>query len=593
MGLLSDFLSSPLGEVGYGAAAELYDRANIRATDQRELFRGLGTDLRVERTNNTKLLNQKLSNFRAVEQDFIKNAIKWNTKYEGLSPEELKLKFAPMADFLKGDTFVGKPEDVTKKVFQAIEMSGGFEKDQEYTTFEEFEKKTRSAISSPLEAYSGLGWNTWQNQVGTSLAYKTPEYETAGIVDSAFKITAYNYSMFFPGPMKPSDNAVLDVARLAILNYNARNDSMKDGVLDLYEFDKLRKQRFDKIQRGPDKIDMGVLPSLLGINQATLDKIITEDSPYLASLSGALTQISGIVNKEGGIQSDEFKDLAATISGLMQSHFSYAENIQKALLEKEYTGIEIKDTSAVALYSKLKLEKTFKKIAGGDTNIGKEDAYRISRTHNKIAENPERTRIAIQTDKQGKSIEGSGIFGVYLNKDAGGQIDGRIQESFTFMLVPSGETTLDKELGKQVTKPAKWVAVSNTGIIFDMPSIADLARAQSGAPDLQTPQTISHLPVGTVTDPKDFYELQAAAKNPADLNSVNSSGVKFDRTDEGRTALREHAKAVIHAAMEGKLDLTKRFWDPNYIRLLESQGIFGKDPTNFDNISYFGLEKQK
>ena len=108
-------------------------------------------------------------------------------------------------------------------------------------SFEDFEKKTRSAISSPLEAYSGLGWNTWQNQVGTSIAYKTPEYETAWVVDSAFKITAYNYPMFFPGPMKPSDDAVLDVARLAILNYNARNDSMKDGVLDLYEFNKLRE----------------------------------------------------------------------------------------------------------------------------------------------------------------------------------------------------------------------------------------------------------------------------------------------------------------------------------------------------------------
>ena len=79
----------------------------------------------------------------------------------------------------------------------------------------------------------------------------------------------------------------------------------------------------------------------------------------------------------------------------MQSHFSYAENIQKALLEKEYTGIEIKDTSAAALYSKLKLEKTFTEIAGGDTNIGEENAYRISRIHNKIAENPESTRIDI------------------------------------------------------------------------------------------------------------------------------------------------------------------------------------------------------
>ena len=548
MGILSDFLLSPAGMVGYGAMAEVYDEVNIKAGDQQKLFQGLGQDLRLERTNNTKLLNEKLSNFRAVEQDFIKNAIKWNPDYVGLSPEELKLKFAPMADFLKGDTFVGKPEDVTKKVFQAFDMSGGFKKEDPYTTFEEFEKKTRSAISSPLEAYSGLGWNTWQNQVGTSLAYKTPEYETAGVVDSAFRITAYNYPMFFPGPMKPSDDAVLDVARLAILNYNARNDSMKDGVLDLYEFNKLREDRFNEIQKGPNRINMDVLPSLLDIDSATLNRIIAEDSPFLSALSGSLTQISGIVNKEGGIQSDEFKSLAADISGFMTRHFDYTKNIKKAIVDKEYTDIQIPgDTTAAALASKLKLEQ---QLPDGENN-----AYRLSRVHNKVSQNPELTRIAI-----GKG----GAFGVYLNKDAGGQMDGRIAESFTFILVPSDEMIWDKELEKKVPKPAKWVAVSNTGIIFDMPSIADLEHAQSGS-----------------TQSKFLKELASA--NLTD----------FDKTDEGRTALREHAKAVIQAAMEGKLDLTKRFWDPNYIRLLESQGVFGKDPTNFENISYFGLEKQK
>ena len=131
------------------------------------------------------------------------------------------------------------------------------------------------------------------------------------------------------------------------------------------------------------------------------------------------------------------------------------------------------------------------------------------------------------------------------------------------MLVASDEMIFDKTLNKQVPKPAKWVAVSNTGIIFDMPSIEDLAHAQSGS-----------------TQSKFLKELAAANLND------------FDKTDEGRTALREHAKAVIQAAMEGKLDLTKRFWDPNYIRLLESQGVFGKDPNNFENISYFGLKKQ-
>ena len=98
MGILSTFLESPIGEVTYGAMAESYDRANIRATDQRELFRGLGVDLRTERLNNTQQLNEKLTNYKAAELDIIRNAKKYNTEYETLSENELKLKFAPMSN---------------------------------------------------------------------------------------------------------------------------------------------------------------------------------------------------------------------------------------------------------------------------------------------------------------------------------------------------------------------------------------------------------------------------------------------------------------------------------------------------------------
>ena len=143
MGILGDFLTSPLGEVAYGGMAELYDQANIKATDQQKLFRGLGEDLRGERNKNNALLNQKLSNFKTAELNFIKNAVKYNPNYKNLTEEDLILKFAPMSDFLKGDTFVGDPKDVMKKVFQAFEMSGGFEKGDPYTTVKDFEKKTR------------------------------------------------------------------------------------------------------------------------------------------------------------------------------------------------------------------------------------------------------------------------------------------------------------------------------------------------------------------------------------------------------------------------------------------------------------------
>ena len=67
----------------------------------------------------------------------------------------------------------------------------------------------------------------------------------------------------------------------------------------------------------------------------------------------------------------------------------------------------------------------------------------------------------------------------------------------------------------------------------------------------------------------------------------------FDKSNEGKEQLREHLKAVIKAAMENKLDLTKRFKDLEYIKVLESQGVFGKDPTTGTNISYFGIKKKK
>ena len=90
-----------------------------------------------------------------------------------------------MAEYLKGDTFIGKPEDVQKKVTQALIQSGGIKKGDPYTSVEEFTNKTKASISAPLELYSGLGWNTWQNQVG-NLAYQTPEYNLDAVFISTY-----------------------------------------------------------------------------------------------------------------------------------------------------------------------------------------------------------------------------------------------------------------------------------------------------------------------------------------------------------------------------------------------------------------------
>ena len=111
MGILGDFLTSPLGEVGYGAMSELYDQANVRAGEQQKMFLGLGDDLRAERRANSALFNEKLSNFRAMELDFINNAPKWDPK-SGTKFEDY------MLDILSGESpeYAGvraeKPKDI-------------------------------------------------------------------------------------------------------------------------------------------------------------------------------------------------------------------------------------------------------------------------------------------------------------------------------------------------------------------------------------------------------------------------------------------------------------------------------------------------
>ena len=243
MGILSDFLLSPVGEVGYGAAAEMYDQANIKAGDQQRLFQGLGTDLRQERSINNKMLNEKLSNFRSAELDFIQNAGKYNPDYEGYSEDKLKSIFAPMAKYLKGDTFIGKPEDIQKKITSALELSGGIQVDDPYTPFKEFETKTKQAINRPLEMYSGLAYNTWQNQVG-DLTYETPEYDQTERAMDGLRITAYNFPQFYP-TQGGLESPAMTVARMSVLNYNARQDATDaNGVFDPWKFDELRKDRF-------------------------------------------------------------------------------------------------------------------------------------------------------------------------------------------------------------------------------------------------------------------------------------------------------------------------------------------------------------
>ena len=339
MGLLSDFLTGPVAEVGYGAMAESYERANKKADDQAVLFRGLGQDLRAERMANEKLLNEKLSNFRSSELDFLSNAKKYNPEYENYSEDQLKLLFAPLAEYLKGDTFVGKPEDVQKKVTDALFQSGGIKVDSPYTSVEEFTNQTKASISKPLELYSGLAYNTWENQVG-SLAYKTPEYNMDAMSIEGLRITAGNFPQWFPATYGV-DSPAMTVAKLSILSANAKEDAMVDGVFDPWKFSELKRERFKNIK---DSINLTHAADLFGISENDFMKLIDSGSPSLARLAQVTTQLATM-----DINDPNRKGLIDESARLVQAHIEFLDNIREGQFEKYIT----KDSALTTEFSKM------------------------------------------------------------------------------------------------------------------------------------------------------------------------------------------------------------------------------------------------
>ena len=331
MGILSDFLSSTV-EVGkeaivpasYGAMAESYERANKKADDQRELFRGLGQDLRAERMANEKKLNEKLSNFRSSELDFLSNAKNYNDKYENYTEDQLKLEFAPLAEYLKGDTFIGKPEDVQKKVTQALIQSGGIKKGDPYTSVEEFTNKTKASISAPLELYSGLGWNTWQNQVG-NLAYQTPEYNLDAVATSGLRVTARNFKQFYP-QIAGLDNPAVTAARLSILSQNARNDATVDGVFDSWKFAELKMERFNAIK---DELDMMGAARLFGLDENQFLKLVESGSPSLAVLTSTATALATM-----DPSSPEYQETLMRNKNALASHVQFLSDMSEGMVKK-------------------------------------------------------------------------------------------------------------------------------------------------------------------------------------------------------------------------------------------------------------------
>ena len=545
MGILSDFLLGPVGEVGYGAMAESYERANKKADDQRELFRGLGQDLRTERMANEKKLNQKLSNFRSSELDFLSNAGNYNTDWAKLPEDELKLIFAPMAEYLKGDTFIGKPEDVQKKVTQALIQSGGIKKGDPYTSVEEFTNKTKASISAPLELYSGLGWNTWQNQVG-NLAYQTPEYNLDAVSTKGLRVTAMNFKQFYP-QIAGLDNPAVTAARLSILSQNARNDATVDGVFDSWKFAELKMERFNAIK---DELDMMGAARLFGLDENQFLKLVEAGSPSLAVLTSTATALATM-----DPSSPEYQQKLMENKNAIASHVQFLSDMSEGMVKK-YLDKDSALTTEPTKIAMTVIQGNFRK-----------DAFKINKAHRNVLSNPNSViGISLKENAAAMKIPGN---------------EGRNAEQFTFVSVPQGLDAQGNAL------PMKWVVVSNTGVTFEMPNIGSIA----GATRNKYISTEGSIPSGGIN----YQGIQLFQKTVS--QEYGQSGTStIDDFNAPSAELKAQAIAAIKLAMEGYLKLNfvrndgsgKFIQDSGYVQQLEEAGIFGKNTRTGENIKYFG-----
>ena len=545
MGILSDLLTGPIGDVGYGAMAESYERANKKADDQAVLFRGLGQDLRAERMANEKLLNEKLSNFRSSELDFLSNAGNYNTDWAKLPEDQLKLIFAPMAEYLKGDTFIGESKDIQKKVTDALIQSGGIKEGDPYTSVEEFTNQTKTSISKPLELYSGLAWNTWENQVG-NLAYKTPDYNMDAVSTKGLRVTAMNFKQFYP-QIAGLDNPAVTAARLSILSQNARNDATVDGVFDSWKFAELKMERFNAIK---DELDMMGAARLFGLDENQFLKLVESGSPSLAVLTSTATALATM-----DPSSPEYQETLMRNKNALASHVQFLSDMSEGMVKK-YLDKDSALTTEPTKIAMTVIQGNFRK-----------DAFKINKAHRNVLSNP------------------NSIIGVSLKENAAAMKipgnEGRNAEQFTFVSVPQG---LDAE-GNAL--PMKWVVVSNTGVTFEMPNIGSIANATRN----KYISTEGNIPSGGVN----YQGIQLFQKTVS--QEYGQSGTStIDDFNAPSAELKAQAIAAIKLAMEGHLKLNfvrndgsgKFIQDSGYVQQLEEAGIFGKTTRTGENIKYFG-----
>ena len=522
MGVISDFISTvkevgaEVGQpVGSGLMQELYRGALVDSNNKNDLFKQYGTSVNNRVIEQTNLLNQKKSNFNSLKADFVNNPEAWG--YKNLNAEELSAIYAPLAKYLEGDTFVGEMKEVKVKLAQALkaeEIKAG-EDATMYTPAANFFETRMSDINNQLKAVSNMGWNTWDSQIDLA-TYKPTELKATATAETGFKLTALNYPMLFGEPLKPGYEGLVDTTRLTLMSYNAMVESGGDEL----KRQKLFKEKYDAVQGSKNPINIGYLTNVLGLSgEAELEKFIMASSPYLPMISNLAAQ-----NANLDPASEDFRVNAAKISNFATQHMEFMKNkIEEARV----------DTAAPA---------------------STDEAEKLRAAALNTIDNFDPTgKLKYQLNNELKKMLSSksslNYSGIYMKENAGGQIDGRREEAFRFVTIPDPDEC----------KNARWVAVSDTGVMFYIPALEEVSVIST-----------DEMSVGDTELKYQNYARKGDFTNIAEL--------------------KKHFISTIGAAVNGEVKI--EFLNENVVKALENKHVFGTDKNTNKGIKYFGQSKE-
>ena len=519
MGVISDFISTvkevgaEVGKpVGSGLMQELYRGALVDSNNKNDLFKQYGTSVNNRVIEQTNLLNQKKSNFNSLKSDFVNNPEAWG--YKNLNAEELSTKYASLAKYLEGDTFVGEMKNVKVKIAQALKAEE-IKPGDPYVPAANFFETRMSDINNQLKAVSNMGWNTWDSQIDLA-TYKPTELKATATAETGFKLTALNYPMLFGEPLKPGYEGLVDTTRLTLMSYNSMVESGGDELTR----QKVFKEKYDAVQDSKNPINIGYLTNVLGLSgEAELEKFIMASSPYLPMISNLAAQ-----NANLDPASEDFRVNAAKISSLATQHMEFMKNkIEEARV----------DTAAPASTDEAeKLRAAAFNSLDNFVNSG-EVKYQLNKELKEMLSSK-------------SSLNYSGI---YMKENAGGQIDGRKEEAFRFVTIP------DPDEGKN----ARWVAVSDTGVMFYIPALEEVSVIST-----------DEMSVGDTELKYQNYARKGDFTNIAEL--------------------KKHFISTIGAAVNGEVKI--EFLNEDVVKALENKHVFGTDKNTNKGIKYFGQSKE-